>query len=200
MPPRSAATFNGSFLECMVAPSGREYAGVIDHAGGHFTLIPKPPEWDRMYGRTIHLSRDREQKIRDPEKPGTFPLSRTRTTQHEEKTHMDNSSKRRVGRPKASPQTGPLVLEGSRARLTMELPMAEETADELNEYVRWVELSSTVTTKDALFATVDFALRDVFRRDRLWQEQRRKAEGAVAAMMSLVMGMRASEIITRVVR
>ena len=28
---------------------------------------------------------------------------------------MDNNSKRRVGRPKASPQTGPLVLEGSRA-------------------------------------------------------------------------------------
>jgi hypothetical protein len=88
---------------------------------------------------------------------------------------MDNTSKRRVGRPKASPQTGPLVLEGSRARMTIELPMADATADELKEYVRWVELSSTVTTKDAMFATVDFALRDVFRRDRLWQEQRRKA-------------------------
>jgi hypothetical protein len=71
---------------------------------------------------------------------------------------MDNSSKRRVGR----------------ARMTMELPLADGTADELKEYVRWVELSSTVTTKDALFATIDFALRDVFRRDRLWQEQRRK--------------------------
>jgi hypothetical protein len=91
---------------------------------------------------------------------------------------MDNSSKRRVGRPKASPQTGPLVLEARRARMTMELPLADGTADELKEYVRWVELSSTVTTKDASFATVDFALRDVFRRDRLWQEQRRRgAEG-----------------------
>jgi hypothetical protein len=86
-----------------------------------------------------------------------------------------DSSKRRAGRPKASAQTGPLVLEGSRARMTMELPMADATADELKEYVRWVELSSTVTTKDALFATVDFALRHVFRRDRLWQEWRRKA-------------------------
>ena len=94
---------------------------------------------------------------------------------------MDNISKRRVGRPKASPQTGPLVLEGGRARMTMELPMADATADELKEYVRWVELSSTVTTKDALFATVDFALRDVFRRDRLWQEQRRKAVRAEAS-------------------
>ena len=94
---------------------------------------------------------------------------------------MDNSSKRRVGRPKASPQTGPLVLEGSRARMTMELPLADGTADELKEYVRWVELSSTVTTKDALFATVDFALRDVFRRDRLWQEQRRNAARAEAS-------------------
>jgi hypothetical protein len=87
---------------------------------------------------------------------------------------MDNNSKRRVGRPKTSPQTGPLVLEGSRARVKMELEMAEATADELREYARWVELSSAVATKDALFTTIDFALRDVFRRDRLWQETRRK--------------------------
>lgn len=88
---------------------------------------------------------------------------------------MDNNSKRRVGRPKTTPPSGPLVMEGSRARMKMELPLAEATANELKEYARWVELSAAVTTTDALFATVDFALRDVFRRDRLWQEQRRKA-------------------------
>ena len=86
---------------------------------------------------------------------------------------MDNETKKR-GRPKAQPQSGPLVLEGDRAHVKVEIEMPEATADELREYARWVELSSSVATKDALFRTVDFALRDVFKRDRLWQERRRK--------------------------
>ena len=57
------AAFKGRLLDCTVAPSGIEYARVVDHARGQVTLIPKPPEWDRMHGRTIHLSRDREQKL-----------------------------------------------------------------------------------------------------------------------------------------
>ena len=89
---------------------------------------------------------------------------------------MDDASKRRVGRPKATPQSGPLVLEGGRARVTLELEIAEATADELKEYTRWVELSSAVGTKDALFRTVDFALRDVFRRDRLWQARKHEPD------------------------
>jgi hypothetical protein len=56
----------------------------------------------------------------------------------------------------------------------MEIEMPEATADELKEYARWVELSSSVATKDAVVRTVDFALRDVFKRDRLWREQRRR--------------------------
>ena len=86
---------------------------------------------------------------------------------------MDKGTKKR-GRPKAQAQTGPLVLEGSRSHVTMEIELAETTADELREYTRWVELSSSVATTEALFKTVDFALRDVFKRDRLWQEHRRK--------------------------
>src|SRR5258708_6186506 len=90
---------------------------------------------------------------------------------------MDNETKKR-GRPKAQPQSGPLVLEGDRAHVKMEIEMPEATADELREYARWVELSCSVATKDALFRTVDFALRDVFKRDRLWQERRRKGAEA----------------------
>ena len=85
-------------------------------------------------------------------------------------------SKRRVGRPKTAPRIGPLVLEGERERVKIELEVSAETAAELKEYSRWVELSSARTTADALFATVDYALRKTFRRDRLWQEQRRKGE------------------------
>lgn len=85
-------------------------------------------------------------------------------------------SKRRVGRPKTAPRSGPLVLEGERERVKIELEVSAETAAELKEYSRWVELSSARTTADALFATVDYALRKTFRRDRLWQEQRRKSD------------------------
>lgn len=98
---------------------------------------------------------------------------------------MDNESKRR-GRPKAQPQTGPLVLEGSRARVKFEIEIPEGTADELKEYTRWVELVSTSTTKDAMVATVDFALRDVFKRDRLWQEKRRKSADSEQSRASKV--------------
>jgi hypothetical protein len=85
------------------------------------------------------------------------------------------TSQRRVGRPKATPRTRPLVLGEDQGRKKVTLEISERAADELAEYARWVELSSSVATKDALFMTVDFALRDVFRRDRLWQEKRRKA-------------------------
>jgi hypothetical protein len=87
-----------------------------------------------------------------------------------------DSSKRKAGRPKASPQTGPLVLEGNRARVKIELEIASATADDLKEYTRWVELSSSMTTAEATFSTVDYALREVFRRDRLWKESRRQSE------------------------
>jgi len=90
---------------------------------------------------------------------------------------MDNETKKR-GRPKAQPQSGPLVLEGDRVHVTMEIEMPEATAEELKEYARWVELSSSVATRDALGKTVAFALRDVFKRDRLWQERRRKGADA----------------------
>jgi hypothetical protein len=87
---------------------------------------------------------------------------------------MENDGKKRVGRPKARPQSGPLVLEGSRTRTKIEIEIASETADELSDYARWVELSSSLATGDATSATIDYALRETFKRDRLWQERRRK--------------------------
>jgi hypothetical protein len=85
-----------------------------------------------------------------------------------------NSSKRRVGRPKAPHRTGPLVLQEVRSRETIEVQINSETARELAEYAAWVELSGSLTTADATFTTVDYALREVFRRDRVRQERRRK--------------------------
>jgi type IV secretory pathway VirD2 relaxase len=56
-------TFTGRLLEVRVTPSGREYVLVVDHRRGQFTVIPKPPDWERFQGRTVHLSRDRDQKL-----------------------------------------------------------------------------------------------------------------------------------------
>ena len=88
------------------------------------------------------------------------------------------TSKRHVGRPKASPQTGPLVLTERRTRTKIEIEVGAEEAQELAEYVRWVEASEGMSTADARAATVEFALRNVFKRDRLWQERRRAGEAA----------------------
>lgn len=59
----ASATFTGRLLEVRVAPSGREYVLVVDHRADQFTVIPKPPDWERLEGRTVHLSRDRDQKL-----------------------------------------------------------------------------------------------------------------------------------------
>ena len=80
---------------------------------------------------------------------------------------------KRAGRPKAVARTRPLVLEDDADRVKLEIEIAASTASDLGEYVRWVELSSSLTTAEATSKTVDFALRKVFQRDGLWQEHRR---------------------------
>ena len=91
------------------------------------------------------------------------------------------AAKKKVGRPKASPRTRPLVLEDDADRVKLEIEITETTASDLKEYVRWVELSSSLTTAEAISKTIDFALRKVFQRDRLWQEARRGSPPANGA-------------------
>ena len=83
------------------------------------------------------------------------------------------AAKKRAGRPKAVARTRPLVLEDDADRAKLEVEVAASTASDLVEYVRWVELSSSLTTAEATSKTVDFALRKIFQRDVLWQEHRR---------------------------
>jgi len=92
------------------------------------------------------------------------------------------TNQRKVGRPKASPRTGPLVLGEDFARTKVTLEISERTAEALTDYTRWVEKSAGISANEARFKTVDFALREVFRRDRVWQaESRAPAEPAKAA-------------------
>ena len=83
------------------------------------------------------------------------------------------TKERKVGRPKAPPRTGPLVLGEDYARIRLNLEISERTAEVLADYTRWVEKSSGISANEAKFKTVDFALRETFRRDRVWQAERR---------------------------
>jgi hypothetical protein len=92
------------------------------------------------------------------------------------------ANQRKVGRPKAPQRTGPLVLGDDYARTKVTLEISEQTAGVLAEYTRWVEKSAGIAANEARFKTVDFALREVFRRDRVWQVERRgPSESAKAA-------------------
>ena len=82
-----------------------------------------------------------------------------------------DSSKKRVGRPKSEPRTGPLVLDEAKSRQKTEIDLTTDIASEFAEYAAWVETSSSLSTAEAKSTTVEFALRDLFRRDRLWRER-----------------------------
>jgi hypothetical protein len=79
--------------------------------------------------------------------------------------------KKRVGRPKSEPRTGPLVLDELKSRQKTEIELTIATASEFAEYAAWVETSSSLNTADARSTTVEFALRDLFRKDRIWRER-----------------------------
>jgi hypothetical protein len=94
------------------------------------------------------------------------------------------TNQRKVGRPKVPARTGPLVLGEDHARAKVTLEISERAAEELAEYTRWVEKWSGIAANEARFKTVDFALREIFRRDRVWQaEKRAPSEPAKAAPM-----------------
>jgi hypothetical protein len=94
------------------------------------------------------------------------------------------TNQRRVGRPKALPRSGPLVLGEDHARAKVTLEISERAAQELADYTRWVEKWSGIAANEARFKTVDFALREIFRRDRVWQAERRApSEPAKAALV-----------------
>jgi hypothetical protein len=85
-----------------------------------------------------------------------------------------NENKRPVGRPKTPPRTGPLVLGEDATKVNLTMEVAADSARELTEYSTWVQESSRLTAAEAKSTTVEFALRELFRRDRLWQERRRQ--------------------------
>lgn len=90
------------------------------------------------------------------------------------------TNQRKVGRPKAAPRTGPLVLGNDRARTRVTLEISERAAAELAEYASWVEQYSGMPASEARFKTIDFALLETFRRDQEWQKKRRASHESKA--------------------
>jgi hypothetical protein len=95
---------------------------------------------------------------------------------------MENT-KKKAGRPKSDPPKGPLVLEGAQKRETILTEVSMDTAQELGAYAAWVkELApAKMTSAEATSKTIDFALRDLFVRDKRWQEKKRPAAQSAGA-------------------
>ena len=87
---------------------------------------------------------------------------------------MENT-KKKAGRPKSERPTGPLVLEGIQKRETILTEVSADTAEELSAYAVWVRESASakLTPAEAMSKTIDFALREIFSRDKCWQEHKR---------------------------
>jgi hypothetical protein len=91
------------------------------------------------------------------------------------------STKKRVGRPKSEPRTGPLVLEAAQKRETILTEVSADTGQELTAYAAWVRDSAEakMTPAEALSKTIDFAVRDLLSRDKCWQAYKRTGGRAV---------------------
>jgi hypothetical protein len=87
-----------------------------------------------------------------------------------------NKPHRKPGRPKTAIRTLPLVLEAELNVSKIEVALPITTVETLTEYVAWVQRCGDKTVDAATTATVDFALRELFRRDRLWRDERRIPE------------------------
>jgi type IV secretory pathway VirD2 relaxase len=56
-------TFMGRVAPCAPTPDGRQYVCIVDERNQRFTVITKPPEAERLLGRVVSLSLDREQRL-----------------------------------------------------------------------------------------------------------------------------------------
>jgi hypothetical protein len=84
------------------------------------------------------------------------------------------TQRRKPGRPRATQRTLPLVLDTDRSLEKLEVAIPESTAKALAEYAAWVRQCRDMTVEEATTSTIDYALREVFRRDRLWRDRQRK--------------------------
>ena len=93
--------------------------------------------------------------LADPRSKGTSPME---------------ISERRRGRPPAPPQTLPLFLHEAHSRVRFEVIISGFMIRELRGYVEWAGRLTMMAPNEVMVRTVDRALAEYFKRDKLWRK------------------------------
>jgi hypothetical protein len=84
---------------------------------------------------------------------------------------MEKTPSRR-GRPPGPPQTLPLFLHEVQNRMKQEVIISGFVVRELNGYVEWAGRLTMMAPAEVMVRTMDRALHEYFKRDKLWRKAR----------------------------
>ena len=83
------------------------------------------------------------------------------------------ASGKRMGRPRSTTtQTMPLIVSNARSRVTEKVVMSAIAARDLHDYIEWASSKIGIPPDEAMILTLDRALGEFFKKDRLWLEYR----------------------------
>jgi hypothetical protein len=84
---------------------------------------------------------------------------------------MEGTTRRR-GRPPGPTQTLPIFLHQVRSRVRQEIIISGFMVRELRAYVAWAGRLTMMAPDEVMVRTVDHALAEDFKRDKLWRKER----------------------------
>ena len=76
----------------------------------------------------------------------------------------------KLGRPSKKEQSRPLIFARVRSRVSRQVSMSAKTATTLDRYVKWAAAAVGADEDEALTLTMDQAIEDFAKRDKLFQE------------------------------
>lgn len=82
------------------------------------------------------------------------------------------ATKRPRGRPPSPPQTLPLFLHEVQSRMRYEIVISLFMVRELRGYVEWAGRLTMMAPNEVMVRTIDHALAEHFKRDKLWRKDR----------------------------
>lgn len=85
---------------------------------------------------------------------------------------------KKMGRPKSTGvQTMPLIVSTARSRVTEKLVLSALAARDLHAYVEWASGKIGIPQDEAMILTLDRAIGEFLKKDRLWLEHREQFLG-----------------------
>jgi hypothetical protein len=87
-------------------------------------------------------------------------------------TNTMETTTRRRGRPPGPTQTLPLFLHQVRSRVRQEVIISGFIVRELRAYVAWAGRLTMMARDEVMVRTVDHAIAEEFKRDKLWRKER----------------------------